>query len=833
MMRRLILKLFRRRRLARDLEAEMAFHREMAAAGGNPIPFGNTGYLKEQALDLWRFNFVENLWRDLVYASRELRRSPGFALTALLSLSLGIGINAAMFSLAVEFLLSEPSVRDAHSLAYVREGGNSHMLPETLEALRRAGVFEEVAGANEETFINFNDGTETRRLFALQATKNYFTALGIPVARGRGWNERDADQVVVLHPHFWRTRLGADPEIVGKSLRLDGRPYTVLGILPDNYRSLIGYGFAPDVFVPRYIQGTILQAYARLKPGMTLGQLNAALPAVTQHISKDNDRDRQLNASPVSGFARLSHQKEAMTVGVFFLILLMVVGLVLLIACVNVAGLLLARASARRHEIAIRLALGASRGRLLQQLLAVSLLLSLGGAALGFALAFFAAKGAAAIPLPVPAPIRLHIDLDWRVVSYAALLAIVSAVASGVMPAWQTVMRRENKTLMRRGLVIAQVAVALLVLTTAALFLRNLLRTSSMGPGFDIRHTVRAEVYLPPAEYKNTAAINAYVQRALERMRAVPGCDGVAAARLIPFTDATRFGSDIVFADTGEKRRTLFNWNAVSPDYFHAMDIAVVRGRPFTGADKAGERVVIVNEEFVHRYLGAREPVETVFRWNNNLNFRIVGVVRGTKNMTIGEDPMPQLYQPLAQIVNDRTRLQFVLRSLTPPATQLAAVREALREAEPAAGLEVQTMFSAIGFAFLPSQVGAVLMGSIGALGLLLAVMGLYGVLAYSVARRTREIGIRVAPGASPKDVSRVVFAELAKLLATGLAIGLAIALFVTRPLAMFFVPGLSPSDPASFGGVVAVLSLTAVLAALAPVRRALRVDPAECLRCE
>ena len=844
MIRRLLLKLSRRRRLQRDLDAELAFHREMAAAAGNPIPLGNSAFIREQAFDLWRFNRVENLWRDLAYAVRGLRRSPGFVLAALLSLGLGIGINTAMFSLAVEFLMSQPSVRDAASVVYVRQGGNSHMQPEVIDALRRGGVFEDVAGENEESFINFDDGAGTRRIFAMQATGNYFTALGIPVARGRGWNERDPKEVVVLNPHFWRARLGGDPAIVGKAIRLDGRLYTVLGILPDDYRSLIGYGFAPDVLVPRYMEGTILAAYARLKPGMSLGQLNAALPALDQRVEREFPSGFQsmkvLSATPVGGLAALTSQKDMLTLGLFFLILLILVGLVLLIACVNVAGLLLARASVRRQEIAIRLALGASRGRLLQQLLSESLLLSLAGAALGFLLALGGAKAAAAIPLPVPFPIRLHIQPDWRVASYAALMAVLSTIASGLVPAWQSLreslaagMHRERRLGMRRALVVAQIAVSFVVLAAAALFLDNLLRSNSLGPGFDIRRTIRAEVYLPPAAYKSARDINPYVQRALERLRAVPGVESAAAARIIPFTDATNFLVEVTF-DSGEKERARFNWNAVSPDYFRAMDVPVLAGRPFTAQDNGRAKVLIVNQEFVRRYLGTRQPLGAAFRWEKGQPlFRIVGVVAGTKNMTIGEDPRAQVYEPLAQIVNDRQRLQFVVRSALPPAAQLAAVRAALREAEPAAGLEVESMFSAIGFAFLPSRVGAALMGSIGALGLLLAVIGLYGVLAYSVARRTREIGIRMAVGASAGHVSRMVLGEFARLLAAGIAIGLALALSVTRPLAMFLVPGLSPSDPASFAAVVLLLGFTGFLASLGPMRRALRVDPLGCLRYE
>jgi predicted permease len=845
MIHRILLKLLRRRRLHQDVEAELAFHREMATAAGNPIRLGNTVSIREQAFDLWRFNRLENLWRDVFFAVRTLRKSPGFVAAALVSLGLGIGINTAIFSLALEFLFSQPSVRDASSVVYLRQGGNSHMQPATIDLLRRSGVFEDVAGENEETFINFNDGSETHRVFALQATKNYFTALGVPLAQGRGWNESDPDEVAVLNPHFWRTRLGGDSAIVGKAIQLDGRVYTVLGILPEDYRSLIGYGYAPDVFVPKYIDGTILAAYARLKPGMTVGQANAAMPGLAQRLNRESppadESNAQLHATSVAGLARLEKNEQALTIILFLVSMLVIVGLVLIIACVNVANLLLARAAARHQEIATRLALGASRGRLLQQLLVESLLLSIAGAGLGFVLALVAAKAAASIPLPFPVPIRLRIDPDWRVASYAAVLAVISTVSSGLVPAWQSVrqslsagMHREVRLRMRRVLVIAQIAVSFVVLTTAALFLGNLARSSSLGPGFDVRDTIHADVYLPPARYKESRDINLFAGRALDGLRGIPGVAYAAAARIIPFTDSTTFGSQITFRDNGEKRHVDFNWNAVTPDYFRAMEIPLLRGRPFGPQDNGATRVVMVNDVFVRQYLGNREPVGATFLWGpDRAVHTIVGVVRGTKNMTIGENPRPQLYEPLAQIRNDRTRIQFVIRSAMPPAEQIGAIRETLRQAEPSAGLEVETMFAGIGFAFLPSQVGAALMGSVGALALVLALIGLYSVLAYSIARRTREIGVRVAIGATPTDVSQLVLADFARMLAVGIGIGLAVSLLATRPLAIFFVPGLRPSDPASFAAVIAVLGATGVLAALGPLRRALRVDPLECLRSE
>ncbi len=841
-MRRLFLKLFRRRRLARDLEAEMAFHREMAAASGNSIPFGNAAFLREQAFDLWRFNRIENLWRDLAYALRGLRKSPGLAATALLSLALGIGLNTAIFSLAVEFLLSEPSVRDAGSVVYIRQDGNSHMPQATLDALRRTGIFAGIAGEKEESFINFNNGTETRRIFAMQASPDFFTVLGTPMALGRGWNQQDPAQVAVLHPRFWRQYLSADPAIVGKAIRLDGRLYTVTGILPDNYRSLIGFGYAPDVFVPAYIEHTMLAAYARLKPGMSVDQANAALAVAGKSIERAADSDPDVrsvfHATPISGPARLGHDPQVLQLALFFAVLLAAVGLVLLIACVNVAGLLLARAAARRQEIAVRLALGASRGRLLQQLLSESLLLSLAGAGLGFLLALAAARAAAAVSLPFPVPIHLQIEPDWRVAVYAAALSMAATVASGLAPAWQALreslaagLRREHRLNLRRVLVVAQIAISFVVLATAALFLENLLRAGSLGTGFDLRHTIRAEVYLPPNEYRNAARIRFYADRALAAVRAVPGVESAAAASIIPFTDASTYEVDLTFTETGEKRRVRFNWNAVSPDFFHVMEIPVLRGRPFTQQDRSGESAAIVNDVFVRRFLAGHEPVGALVRWDRDQKpVRIVGVVRGTKSMTIGEDPRAQLYVPLSQI-EPNPRMQFVARSLTPPVLQLNPVRQALRQIEPGAGLEVSTLFSAIGFAFLPSRVGAALTGSIGALGLLLALIGLYGVLAYSVTRRTREIGIRMAVGASAGDVSRLVLADFARLLAAGIAIGLVLAMLATRPLGMFLVPGLSASDPASFSLVAAALAATGALAALGPVRRAVRVNPLASLR--
>jgi predicted permease len=385
---------------------------------------------------------------------------------------------------------------------------------------------------------------------------------------------------------------------------------------------------------------------------------------------------------------------------------------------------------------------------------------------------------------------------------------------------------------MRRALVAVQIAVSVIVLATGSLFLRNLLLARATNPGFDVRNTLRAEVHLPPGRYRDEALQKSYFAEALRELTAIPGIQAAAAARILPFTEESHERVDLTFSQTGQKKNTRFHSNAVSPAFFRAMGIPLLAGRTFTSEDRA--TVVIVNKNFIDRYLDGQASVGATFKkGRGNTLYDIAGVVGNTKNMTIGEEDQPQLYQPLAQIYNGRPQIQFVLRSAMPPVTQLETVRRVLRRVEPGAGVEAGTMYSSIGLAFLPSQIGAVLMGGAGILGLLLAAIGLYGVTAYSVARRSHEIGVRIAMGATRTHLVRLALMESARLLLIGSVVGLLIAFFVTKPLAMFLVPGLGPGDPLSFASVVVFLAATGVIATLAPVRRALRVDPTLSLRYE
>ncbi len=839
-MRRFLLKLWHRRRLQKDLDAELAFHREMSERHRNEITLGNITSIREQAFDLWRFNFLENLWRDLLYAARGLWRSPVLLVSALLSLGLGIGVNAAMFSLGLELLFSQPSVRHANSLVAIRLAGSSNAPMEAIEFLRKSDLFQDVAGEDIEAFTNFNDGKETHRLCSVYTTKNHFTMLGTPMLHGRGFIPSDPKEVSVLSYRFWKKYFRGDPSAIGKSINLDGRACTIVGILPEHHRTLLGFGLSPDIYLPRWLDTTTLAIYARLKPGMSIPEARAGLETVAKRMDvampmSQGKYAQEIRVSPTAGYARLAEEPEFMPVGIFFVVLLLIVGLVLLIACVNVAILLLTRGSARRRETAIRLALGGSKCRLLQQFLAESVLLALLGTVLGLVLSQITASLLARIELPLPIPIHLQITPDWRVIAYSALLTAVATLVCGLLPASQSLkaaitpdLARERKSGFRNTLVAVQIAISVVVLTTGFLFLRNLVNANSISPGFDVRHTLRADVNLAPGRYDNSQSKAHYIDVVLGRLGALPGVESVAAARLTPFTDNVSLGVRLHFPDNGQEKPAYFKWNAVTPMYFRTMGIPLVRGRTFSMDDRK-QKVVIVNQTFAQRYLGDREHIGTLISWmpNEKTQYRIVGVVAGTKTVTIGEDPQPQLYEPLSQIDNDRLRIQFVVRSIISPILQLEPIRRTLHRIDPMASAEVQTEYASIGLAFLPSQVGAVLLGSVGLLGLLLATVGLYAVIAHSVMRRTREIGICMAVGASRANVSNMILRNVAAVTLTGSAVGLFLALFFTKPLAMFLVPGLKPNDPLCFGAVFLVMIVTGPTRSLG-AHSACRLDRSE-----
>jgi predicted permease len=859
--------LFRRQQFAQELDDEVKFHIETRAdelektglSRGDALArarreFGSAVRMKEDTRSAWQIRWLVDLISDLRYALRALRRNPRFAAAAIFSLALGIGANTTIFSLTMEFLFSQPSCRNPETLVSMRIGGNSHIYMPHYRFLRNAHLFDGLGGSNEESESNWRFGNDTYRLYVMRVTDNFFQVVGVPVAMGRPIQPGDRD-VVVLSDRFWRARLAADPNVVGRALIIDGRPYTVSGVLPRNHRTVLGFGFAPELYLPASKESDIVALIARLPRGMSVPSAYARLVSACKELDKVLPPDwgpksswaNNVEVVPVAGVERLkSLNMTAFTA--FFAMLGIVVGLILLIACANVSSLLLARASSRRQEIAIRLAIGAGRGRVVRQLLAESLLLALAGTCAGLILNLWCTSIMNRVQLPLPIPVQLLIQPDWRLLFYSIVVATGSALVAGLMPALRATrggvsaaLKLEERQVggrwtLRNALVVGQLAVSVVLLATGFLFVRNMTKSMSMNPGFDAEHAVWADMRVVPEKYTTVEQTRTLIRNALNELRALPGIEAASIAHVVPFNANSVWGLEIRTDLSDQPIHVQFQQNDVGPDYFNAMGIPILQGREFLPSDREGApAVAVLNENMSRRLFGDRNPLGRTFRYSAptlSAPITVVGVAKNSKYMTLGEENALALYAPYFQEEEVLANLQFLMR--TPrPRDAVKEIAQTLGRLDSSAAVEVKPMRDAMGFAFLPSRVGAALLGSMGLLGLALASIGLYGVMSYSVARRTREIGLRVALGADRGAVLRMVARESFALLGIGLSIGLSIAVFATRPLAMFLVPDLRTSDPATFLTVVAVLAAVAFAATLGPALRALRVDPMTALRYE
>jgi len=850
----------------RELEDEMQFHVDARAeeleSSGMPRAraldqarreFGSSVRMRERTRAAWQIRWLEDLLSDLRYALRALRRNPGFAAAAIFSLALGIGANTSIFSLTMEFLFSEPSCRNPETLASMRIGGNSHAYMPHYRFLRDARIFDGLAGSNEESESNWRFGEDTYRLQVMRVTDNFFRVVGVPVAMGRPMEPGDGD-VVVLSDRFWKARLAADPNIIGKTLTIDGRPFTVTGVLPHNHRTVLGFGFSPDLYIPVSRESDIVALIARLPEGMSTQGAYARLAAACRRLDKVYPPDWGPGASwannaevvPVAGIERLK-SLNLIPFTAFFGMLMTVVGLVLLIACANVSSLLLARASARRQELAIRLAIGAGRGRIVRQLLAESLLLALAGTVAGLLLNVWLTGAMNRLQLPVPVPLQLLIQPDWRLLLYSMAVAFGSALVAGLMPALKatrggvsTALKATERQVggrwtLRNALVAGQLAVSVVLLTTGFLFVRNMTNTMTMSPGFDTDHVVWARMRLVPENYTSEDKMQGLARRAIDELRALAGVGSASITGVVPFNGnsiwGTRFRTDL----SDQPIPVHLHNNDIAPDYFQTMGIPLVEGRDFTPSDRKGSpEVAILNENLARQLFGDRNPVGHRF-WQTEpmpgTPVTVVGVAKNSKYFTLGEEDQQAVYMPYFQ-GRRRDEIHFLVGAARPQDV-VKEIARTLGRLDASAAIEVKPMRDAMGFAFLPSRIGAWLLGSMGLLGLALASIGLYGVLVYTVSRRIREIGLRIALGADRRAIVGMVVRQSLSLVITGVAIGLGIAAFATRPLAMFLVPGLSPTDPATFLGVAAVLLAVAVAATLGPALRAVRVDPMTALRYE
>lgn len=851
----------RRNRFDNELGDEIRFHVECRAGEIEQTgvsrrealaqarrEFGSGSRLAEDTRSAWQIRWIEDLFSDLRYAARAFRRNPVFVFTAITSLALGIGVNTTIFSLTMEVLFSRPSARDPETLGAIRIGGNSHVPMREYRFVRNAKLFEGLAGFQEQGDTNWRVGESSLKVFAARVTDNFFDVVGVPVAVGRGIRVGD-EYAVVVSDRFWRNRLASDPDVLRRSLILDGRAHTVIGVLPRDHRTILGFGLAPELYLLAS-EKTRVALYGRLPSGMSRPGAQAALQGICERLDQTYPSAymkwaQNTTVSAVAGIERISGS-ELTTIGAFFALLMIVVGMVLLVACANVASLLLSQAASRVHELAVRLSIGAGRLRIIRQLLAESLLLAALGTCAGLILNVWLTGLIAKVPLPLPIPIRFLIEPDWRLLSYSAFLAIVTALLCGLMPALKATRTSANAALKRQerqvtgrfwtlrgALVAGQLAISIVLLATAFLFLRNLGRSATMNPGFDVDRTVWASMRLVPERYPEPDKIRIRAETVLEAIRTVPGIESASLTLIVPFSDNYTRGGEFQVSGSTETYRIPYSYARVGPDYFRTMGIPIVGGREFLPTDRAGAPgAVIMNETFSRRVFGASSPIGRTIRFGDGQPQTIVGLAKDSKYATLGEDPRPALYEAYFQQKSESVILNVLARAASPKSV-VRSLEAACLRLDSSAAVEVKPMRNAMGLALLPSQVGAVLLGSTGLLAIILASIGLYGTLAYAVAGRIREIGLRVALGAQRWAILRLVLGQTLALAGAGTTVGIGIAIFAMKPLAMFLVPGLSPTDPVAFAAVVAVLGVVALFATIAPARRALRVDPMTALRYE
>ncbi len=812
---------------------------------------------------------MDTFFKDIRYGIRSLLKRPGSTAVAVITLAIGIGANAAIFSF-VNGLLLRPltGVQRPERLVGIYTSDFSSgpygtsSYPDYLDFRRQAEAFTDLA-AYEGAVLNLAGGDTAERLRGAYVTGNYFDVLGVGALVGRTLRSQDDSQAsanpAVISYGLWQRRFGANPTVVGRSLTLNNCAYTIIGVTAESFRGL-RLGAPPEVWLPltpeskdgsRGDRG--LRITARLRDGVAIEQGQAQISAIADRLAvaypKTNmgtlaqpDAPRPMSVVPE---ARIDPRMQVSVRRVTSL-LLVVVGLVLLIACANVANLLLSWASSRRREIAIRLALGASRGRLIRQLLTESILLALIGGAAGLCVGLWTAD---LIPtfFPPGEASGLDLSLDWRVLAFTTTVTLVTGVLFGLAPALQASgpdvvsslkdekgqARGRMRFGLRNVLVTAQIAMSVLLLIGAGLFLRSLRAAVKFDPGFEAQHLVLASLETDGTGMSTTQTQSFY-QQLLERVGSQPGVRSVSLTKVVPLSGGGQRRNVFIEGYQPQPNEdTELNTNIIDLNYFDTLGITVVQGRDFKAQDRAGSSgVVVINEELAQRFYPGQSAVGKRLRTDSKGPYlEIIGVVRTAKYRNLREAPLPFIYIPLAQEM--QSNMTLLVRTTNDPASMLPAMRSELQALDRNVPVyAVKTMTEQIDAALSADRMTTMLLGIFGGAALLLAAVGLYGVMSYSVARRTHEIGVRMALGAQTLDVLSLVVKNGMTLSLIGLAIGLATAFAFTRMMATLLFE-VTPTDVMTYAIVSVGLLLVALLACYIPARRATKVDPLVALRYE
>jgi putative ABC transport system permease protein len=879
--------LFRRDAMDAEMDEELRSHFEnqveKLVASGLPrqeavrrarIEFGGYEQLREDCRDARGVNLIETVLQDVRYALRMLRGSPGFTAVAILTLALGIGANTAIFSVIDSVLLRPLPYRDPASLVMLWEQSSQHKNPHNtvsppdfLDWQSRNSVFTEMASIFDE-HANYTGNGLPQEVVLQDVSANFFSVLGVTPILGPGFTAENGkaghDNVVVLSYGFWKERFAGDHAVIGKTILLNGHPQTIVGVTPENFNWFIKDGsftsakpqmWSPFVFPARFSDrkgiGRFLTVVARLKPGASVPQAQSQMNTIAAQIADEYpDFNRYWGANVVPVRDQISGDLRPA-----LLILFGAVAFVLLISCANVSSLLLARAAAREREIAVRTAIGASPWRIARQLLTESVLLALIGGAIGMALAVWGTNLLLAASPGNLLDLR-SIPIDWRVLAFAAGSTLLAGLLFGVLPSYisshsgisETLKEGgrgsstgKKRRLARSSFVVAQMCLALVLLAGSGLLIRSFVRLVGVDPGFDASHLLTFKVSLPSSKYGTDKALLTFFHDLQGRISRLPG---VRSAGLCSFPPFTGLGSATGVHVLSQPEQSLMDLpvaavRVVGADYFSTMQIPLHAGRTFNEQELTEERhVVVINQAFADQYIKDVNPLGQKaviymksLEESKNKPSEIIGVVGDVRQMGLDTPAEPTVYWPHPELV--LSELTFVVRTAKDPLGLVSAVRNELQQMDPEQPMAaVSTMDQLLAGTLSRSRFTMLVLGVFAAVALILACVGIYGVIAYSVTQRTQEFGIRMALGANRRDVFRLVLGQGTRLTLLGIGLGIIAAAIVTRLMATLLF-GISATDPLTFIAVALLLALVAVAACYIPARRATRVDPIVALRYE